>query len=82
MTGAALTDLFRNLKVGLSDILKQLGQSRSGSRVFLEKQLLKHRLVDGDHLPEMGSVEVHDGTSSVSPCSGSPPVVLEVHLVS
>src|SRR3977135_2229716 len=62
MTGATLGDLRRNPKIRFSDILKQFGQSHSSSRVLLEQEFLKHRLVDGDHLPEIGSVEVHEHT--------------------
>jgi hypothetical protein len=51
--GTAFADPFRNLKISFPHILKQFGKILSRCRVFLEQQLLKHDLVDGDHLPQV-----------------------------
>lgn len=71
--GTALADPFRNLKIRSPDILKQFGYILSHCRVLLEQQLLKHHLVDSDHLPQVQSVKVHDEAISFRRSSGSPP---------
>jgi len=58
--GKAFADLLGNPEVGLSDILKQLGEIRADWRVLVEQQPLKHGLMDRDHLPEMRSAEIHE----------------------
>jgi hypothetical protein len=53
-------DPLRNPQVGLADVVKQFGQVRTDCSVLFEQQLLKHGLVEGDHLLEMRSEEVHE----------------------
>ena len=59
----------RDPQIGLADILKQLGEIQVDSGVFFEQQLLKHRLVDGDYLLKMRSIEVHENSRSNYCCT-------------
>jgi len=42
--------LLRDPQIGLPYVLKQFGQVQPDRGTFLEQQLLKHRLMDGDDL--------------------------------
>ena len=54
-----LADALRDLQVRLAGVVEQLGQVQTDGRVLVEQQLLEHRLVDRDHLLQIGSGKVH-----------------------
>src|SRR5262245_50915915 len=54
-----LVDAFRNLQVRLAGVLKELGQILSNCSILIEQQLLEHRLVDRDHLPQIRAGKIH-----------------------
>jgi hypothetical protein len=48
------------LQIGTPNILKQFGELWAHGGVVVEEELLKHCLVDRNHLLQIGSMEVHD----------------------
>ena len=54
-----LADALRDLQVRLAGILKKLGQVLPDCCILVEQQLLEHRLVDRDHLPQIRAGKVH-----------------------
>jgi len=56
---ALLADALRDLQVRLASVLKKLGQVLSDWGMLIEQQLLEHRLVDRNHLPQIRAGKVH-----------------------
>lgn len=54
-----LADALRDLQVRLAGVLKKLGQVLTDCSILVEQQLLEHRLVDRDHLPQIRAGKVH-----------------------
>jgi len=54
-------DSFSNLQVGPAGVVKKFGQIDAYGRVLGEQQPFEHRLVDRDHLLQIGTGEVHGG---------------------